>query len=244
MVLDAESLNGKVLAVTGATSGIGAATVRSLVKAGARVVAASRRAPRLQALVAELGADVVVGVPADVRRPDACGEVVRTARERFGQLDGIVVSAGIGAYGGILDLSDDLVAEMMDVNYGGTVWAVRAAVPALLDAGGGDIVIVASVAGLRGGANEAIYAGTKAAQVALAGALDRELRPSGIRVSALCPAAVDTEFALGRGRTADDPWLKTVLQPEDVADAVMTVLQQPRHMRTTQWSMWAMSEPS
>lgn len=233
-----------VAVVTGATSGIGAATARALGKAGAKVAVGSRRLSRLHQLVEELGPQNAVAVPIDVRSPDACLQLVRTAESRFGHVNTLVACAGVGAYGGILDGSDDDIAEMMDVNYGGTVWAVRAAVPALLANGGGDIVIVASVAGLRGGANEAIYAGTKAAQVVLAGALDRELRERDIRVTAICPASVNTEFAIGKGRVDSDPWLKTVLQPEDVAAAITAVLLQPRHVRTTQWALWPMSEPA
>ena len=134
---------------------------------------------------------------------------------------------------------------MMDTNFAGTVWTVRAAVPEMLrTTGGGDIVIVASVAGLRGGADEAVYAGTKFAQVGLAGALDRELREKGIRVTAVCPAGVETEFAIGAGRTAGDPALADYLRPEDVAFAIATVLAQPRRVRTTLWSLWSMRQQS
>lgn len=133
----------------------------------------------------------------------------------------------------------------MDTNFAGTVWSVRAAVPHLRAHGsGGDIVIIASVAGLRGAANEAVYAGTKFAQVGLAGAIDRELRPDGVRVTTICPAAINTEFALGNGREPGDPWLDEVLTSDDVASAVVTVLRQPRHMRTQMWSMWSMVEGS
>ena len=79
-----------------------------------------------------------------------------------------MANAGIGIFGSILEHTDEESAEMMDVNYAGTVWGVRAAVPALIANGGGDIVIIASVAGLRGGPSEAVYAGTKFAQVAIA----------------------------------------------------------------------------
>jgi 3-oxoacyl-[acyl-carrier protein] reductase len=121
---------------------------------------------------------------------------------------------------------------------------VRAAVPALLDAGGGDIVIVSSVAGLRGGGDEAVYAGTKFAQVGLAGSLDRELRERGIRVTAVCPAGVHTDFAMGTGREPDSPFLADFLRPEDVAFAIVTVLRQPRRVRTTLWSLWSMRQQS
>jgi 3-oxoacyl-[acyl-carrier protein] reductase len=111
-------------------------------------------------------------------------------------------------------------------------------------AGGGDVVIISSVAGLRGGGNEAVYAATKFAQVGLAGSLDREVRTDGIRVSTICPAGVHTEFAIGAGRVADDPALKDFLRPEDVGAAVLSVLRQPRRMRTTLWSMYSMAESS
>ena len=91
---------------------------------------------------------------------------------------------------------------------------------------------------------EAVYASTKFAQVGLAGALDRELREKGVRVSAICPAGVNTEFALGLGRTAGDPALDDFLRPEDVGHAIVTVLEQPRRIRTTLWTMWSMAEQS
>jgi 3-oxoacyl-[acyl-carrier protein] reductase len=236
-------LDGKVVVVTGASSGIGAATAEALVNAGALVVLGARRGERLDEMVGRLGPDHALAVVTDVKVPADSKRLVARATERFGHLDAFVANAGIGIYGSVLDNSDDDLANMIDVNYAGTVWGVRAAVPAILDNGGGDVVIVASVAGLRGGANEAVYAGTKFAQVGFAGAIDREFREKGVRVSTICPAAVDTEFALGTGRTAGDPWLKDVLRGEDVAHAVVTVLA-PRHVHTTQWAMWAMSEPS
>jgi 3-oxoacyl-[acyl-carrier protein] reductase len=147
-------------------------------------------------------------------------------------------------YGGIIDGSDEEMREMIDTNFTGTVWGVRAAVPALLAGGGGDIVIVSSVAGLRGGADEAVYAGTKGAQVIFAGAIDRELRESGIRVTTICPAAVSTEFAFGHGRTEGDDWLDEVLTPEDVAGSIVQTLQQPRRVRTTQVTMWSAAQAS
>jgi len=102
--------------------------------------------------------------------------------------------------------------------------------------------VIASVAGLRGGANEAVYAATKFAQVGLAGALDRELAPKGIRVTTLCPAGTRTEFAMGYGRSSGMPGLEDMLDPRDIAMAALTVLRQPRRMRTQLWSMWSMSE--
>jgi NADP-dependent 3-hydroxy acid dehydrogenase YdfG len=238
------SLADDVIAITGATSGIGAAAARQLVAAGAKVALGARHGDRLDAMVEELGADNAVAVVSDTRRPADNQALVDAARARFGKLTGLVANAGIGAYGSILDHDDELLARMIETNYSGTVWAIRAAVPALLDAGGGDIVIVASVAGLRGGADEAVYAGTKFAQVGLAGSLDRELRPKGIRVTAICPAGVSTEFAMGTGRTPDMPQLRDFLDADDVGFAITTVLQQPRRLRTTLWSLWSNGQSS
>ncbi|MFO7779674.1 MAG: SDR family oxidoreductase [Nitriliruptoraceae bacterium] len=236
-----ESLNGNVIAITGASAGIGAASARALVAEGASVTLGARRRDRLEGLAEELGDQVAV-VEMDVRDPAAAQQLVETAVERFGRLDALVANAGIGAYGGIMDLDDDTLREMMDTNIAGTVWPIRAAVPHFLEQGAGDIVIVASVAGLRGGDDEAVYAATKFAQVGLAGALDRELREKQIRVSTLCPGGTATEFAMGAGRTPDMPGLAEMLRPEDVAEAVVTVLRQPRSMRTLLWSMRSIHE--
>jgi NADP-dependent 3-hydroxy acid dehydrogenase YdfG len=244
MPAEIRSLVEDVIVVTGATSGIGAATAAQLVDAGAKVALGARRVDRLDRLVAELGEANAVGIPCDVRRPGDCEDLVAAALAKFGRLTGVVANAGLGAYGGISDHPDEMVSRIIDTNFAGTVWAVRAALPGILASGGGDVVIVSSVAGLRGAANEAVYAGTKFAQVGLAGALDRELRPRGVRVTAICPAGVATEFAMGFGRTPDMPGLDDFLMPEDVAFAVTTVLKQPRRLRTTQWTLWSNAQSS
>lgn len=241
MPYELNDLTGTVVAITGASAGIGRATAVLLAEAGASVVLAARRVDRLAEVIEQIGADRALAVPTDVRDPEQCRRLVAAAVERFGRLDTMVANAGIGMYGGIEDGTDDDLARMLDINLAGTVWSVRAAVPELRRNGGGDIVIVASVAGLRGDGNEAVYAATKFGQVGLAGALDRELRADGIRVTALCPAGVTTEFALGAGRTEGDPALEVFLQPEDIAFQVRTVLQQPRRMRSTLWSIWSMA---
>jgi 3-oxoacyl-[acyl-carrier protein] reductase len=245
MPAETRDLTSTVVAITGASSGIGAAAARLLLEAGARVVVQARREDRLKELVDEFGTDNVVAVPGDVQEPDAARDLVEAAVNSFGRLDSIVVSAGIGAYGGILDASDGELLTMLRTNVDSTVWGVRAAVRQFREQGtGGDVVVISSVAGLRGGGSEAVYAATKFAQVGLAGSLDREVRPEGIRVSTICPAGVHTEFAIGRGRTEGDPALDQFLQPTDVAAAVVTVLSQPRRMRTTLWALWSMAESS
>lgn len=234
-------LTENVIAITGASSGIGAATARALVAEGASVVLGARRGSRLAEMASDLGSQVGT-VEMDVRKPADSARLVDEAFARFGRLDALVANAGIGAYGGIMDLSDEQLAEMMDTNVAGTVWPIRAAVPRFVEAGEGDVVIVASVAGLRGAGDEAVYAATKFAQVGLAGGLDRELRSTGIRVCTICPGGTATEFAMGAGRTPDMPGLADMMRPEDVAAAVVTVLRQPRSMRTLVWSMRSTQE--
>ena len=236
-----EDLSGSVVAITGASSGIGAATAEVLAAEGASVVLGARRRDRLEELTSKLGARAAA-VEMDVRNPDDSSRLIQTAVDRFGHIDTLIANAGIGAYGGIMDLSDDQLREMMDTNVAGTVWPIRAAVPHFLQAGIGDIVIVASVAGLRGAGDEAVYAATKFAQVGLAGALDRELREKGIRVSVIAPGGTATEFAMGAGRTPDMPGLADMLRPKDVASAVLAVLRQPRSIRTLVWSIRSIKE--
>ncbi len=234
-------INGLTVAITGASAGIGAATARAVIAEGASAVLGARRVDRLEELAAELGPNVAV-VEMDVREPADARRLVDEAYSRFGRLDALVANAGIGAYGGIMDLTDEKLKTMMDTNVAGTVWPIRAAVPGFVEQGAGDIVIVASVAGIRGNGDEAVYAATKFAQVGLAGGLDRELRESGVRVSTICPGGTATEFAMGAGRTPDMPGLADMMSAENVAEAVVTVLKQPTSMRTLIWSMRSIQE--
>jgi 3-oxoacyl-[acyl-carrier protein] reductase len=238
-----ESLQDRVVVITGASAGIGRATARELVGAGARVVLGARRKERLDELEAE-AAGRVVGMEMDVRSPDDNRRLVLMALERFGRVDSLVANAGIGMYGGILDHTDEALQTMLDTNVAGTVWPIRAVVPHFIEQGHGDIVIVASVAGFRGGGDEAVYAATKFAQVGLAGGLDRELREHGIRVTTIGPAGTSTEFAMGAGRYEGMPALETYLKPEDVAFAIRTCLEQPRRVRTQWWTLWSMGQGS
>jgi len=241
----ARSIEGTIVAITGASAGIGAAAAYDLVAAGARVAVSARRQDRLTKMVDDLGDDRVVAVTGDVRDPALNDALVRAAVDKWGRLDTMVANAGIGAYGGILDLDDATLTEMVETNYLGTVWSARSAVRQFRSQGdGGDLIVVSSVAGFRGGAEEAVYAGTKHAQVGLGGSLDRELRAEGIRVTLICPAGTATEFAIGAGRTAGSPDLDAFLRAEDVAHAVRVVLEQPRSVRTTVWQMWSMQQQS
>ena len=232
-----QSLEGRVALVTGASRGIGASVARALDAAGVRLGLASRSGD-------DLGIAGAVARPADVRDPAALVAIANETSERFGRLDILIVNAGVGAYGPILDLPDDQLEEMIDVNVKGAIYAVRAALPHLMNSDVGELVTIASEAGRRGLPNEAVYCASKFAQVGLTRALDHELREHGIRCTNVCPGGVATDFAMGRGRTPDMPALAGMMRPEDVAETVMFVLTRPRNHRILEVALRPVTEQS
>lgn len=245
MTNTSRSLTDSVIALTGAGGGIGNATARLVLEAGAKVVAGDLQATGLTHLLEDWGPDRVAVCTGDVRDEATSEALVRTAVEAFGRLDSVVANAGVGFYGGVLDATPEQIRLMVDVNLLGTVWLARAAVRQFREQGeGGDIVIMGSVAGLLiGGGQEAVYAATKGAQINLGHALDRELRHEGVRTTVIAPAGVNTPFAAADGRFGDaDPADGPFMQPADIAGAIAYTLSQPRRMRTELWTMWSLAE--
>ena len=230
-------LEGKVALVTGASRGIGAAVARALAAQGARLGLASRSGD-------DLGIDGAVARPCDVRRPDELEALAAATAERHGGIDVLVANAGVGAYGPFLELPPDQLEEMIDVNVKGTLYAVRAALPYLLESDEADLVTVASEAGRRGLPLEAVYCASKFAQVGFTRALDHELREQGVRCSNVCPGGVATDFAMGRGRTPDMPALAGMMSAEDVAEVVVFALTRPRTHRILETAFRPVTEPS
>jgi 3-oxoacyl-[acyl-carrier protein] reductase len=230
-------LEGKAAFVTGASGGIGAAVARALAAAGVSVGMASRRGDAL-------GLERALGVTCDVRDPAQVDAAVAATVERFGRLDIVVANAGVGAYGAFLDLSPEYLEEMIDVNLKGTLYAVRAALPNLLESGEGDIVTLASEAGRRGLPYEAVYCASKFGQVGFTRALDHELREQGVRCTNVCPGGVATDFALEEGRGRSRDVLAGMMTAEDVAEVVMFVLTRPRNHRILETALRPVSEPS
>ncbi len=236
-------LTGKVVAITGATAGIGRATARAVVAEGASAVVGGRRRQRLDELEAELG-EAVLGVEMDVRDPDASRRMVDAAVERYGKLDVMVANAGIGAYGGIMDLTDEKLADHDGYQCRRNGLADPCGRASLLRDGRGRH----RHRGFRRWATWCAVMRRSMRQRSLLrwvwpGGLDRELRDKNIRVSTICPGGTATEFAMGAGRTPDMPGLADMMRPENIADAVVTVLSQPATMRTLVWSMRSTQEP-
>jgi NADP-dependent 3-hydroxy acid dehydrogenase YdfG len=231
------SLEGKVALVTGASRGIGAAVARQLDAAGAKLGLASRSGD-------DLGIADAVARPTDVRSLEELEALAAATVERHGRLDIVVANAGVGAYGSFLDLRLEHLEEMIDVNLKGTLYAVRAALPHLLAAGGGDVVTLASEAGRRGLPLEAVYCASKFGQVGFTRALDHELREHGIRCTNVCPGGVATDFALDDGRGRPPEALAGMMSADDVAEVVLFVLTRPRGHRILETALRPMTEAS
>ena len=182
------NVHGKTVVVTGGTRGIGLAIVEAFVERGARVVVGARRpAPRLD----ELG---VSFVPTDVRVEAQLFALVERAFALHGGLDVLVNVAGVSVWRSLERVDADFWSELVDTNLKGVLWACKAAATRL--AAGGAIVNVASLAGKRGSANNAVYCASKFGVVGLTQALAKELGPRGIRVNGVCPVYVRTDSLL------------------------------------------------
>lgn len=234
------TLADRVVIITGASSGVGAATTRALAEQGAKVTAVARSADRMTDLFN--GLDGVDIEPGDVRKLADMERIASATTERHGRIDAVIANAGVGEYADFLDMSPDTVQEIVEINLTGTIWTIRAVLPTMLASGRGDVIVVSSVVALMDAGGEAVYAATKAAQKRLAGCLDQELREQGVRVSTLCPGGIRTGFAMGRGREEGMADLDTMMEADDVAAAILTVLSQPANVRTTLWGFSSMLE--
>jgi NAD(P)-dependent dehydrogenase (short-subunit alcohol dehydrogenase family) len=205
----------KAALVTGGSSGIGFAIARMLREEGYDVTVASRRQERVDAAADELGA---FGVAANVADEADCVRLVEAHHERFGQLDVLVNSAGIGFASTIKDLQTKHLDLQLGINLRGLALVTREAVPHLCEAKG-LIVNLASVAGTMPAPGLSIYGATKAAVIALTKSLNYELEADGVRATAICPGFVDTPMAAWTGLQAED-----MIRPEDCAEVVRMLL--------------------
>jgi NADP-dependent 3-hydroxy acid dehydrogenase YdfG len=231
-----QPLAGRVAAVTGASSGIGAATAMALSRAGATLALAARRRDRLEAL-----RDALEG-PSSIYAVDLTDEgqaraSIEAANAEHGALHVLVNNAGVMLLGAVNGADTAGWRRMLDVNLWGLLTCTHAALPLIEASGGGDIVNVSSVAGRRADAGAAVYNMTKFGVHAFSEALRQEALHAGVRVTVVAPGFVDTELqghntdplvlaAMARSREQ----IGEVLQPEDVAEAVLYAVSRPSHV--------------
>jgi NADP-dependent 3-hydroxy acid dehydrogenase YdfG len=227
-------LKDQVVAITGASSGIGEATAVALAAAGAKVALAARRADRLEEIAARIAAagGEALAIPTDVADEASANAFVRAAAEHFGRLDALVNNAGVMQLGPIEGAPTEEWRRMVDVNVFGVLYCTHAALPIMREAGGGHIVNVSSVGGKVVGTYSGVYSLTKFGLGAFTEALRRESIAAGIRVTLVVPGSTATEL---RTHTREEILAETVqafagvtpLDPADLAAAIVAALAQP-----------------
>ncbi|MEV6536481.1 SDR family NAD(P)-dependent oxidoreductase [Streptomyces sp. NPDC051639] len=228
------TLEGRVVLVTGASSGIGRAIAIALSKAGARVAAGARRADRVRSL-AEDAPGEVLALELDVTDPQSVRDAVEATVERFGALDVLVNNAGVMLSGQILGADTTEWTRMVETNLLGSMYAVHSALPHLLRSKGA-VVQISSTSGRVSSAASGVYAATKFGVTAFSEALRQEVTEQGVRVVVVEPGFVATELTTHITDPAIQAMAKTMaesmrtLQAEDIAGAVLYALSQPEHV--------------
>jgi NADP-dependent 3-hydroxy acid dehydrogenase YdfG len=210
-----------VLVITGASTGIGAATARRAVEFGQRVVLAARSEDKLEALARELGGEKAIAVRCDVASWHDQQAVVQTALERFGRMDAYFANAGFGAKRGFLEESVEHWKSVIDTNVFGAALSIRASLGHFKKNNSGHLILTSSIAGRRA-LPGSLYSATKHAVTAMGEALRQEIAETDIKMTLIEPGAVDTPFFDNRPSGA--------LEADDIARAVMFALTQPPHV--------------
>jgi short-subunit dehydrogenase len=215
--------NGKVAIVTGASSGIGAATAVRLAELGADMVGAARRADRLEETMAACRRhrERSFGQVTDVARRDDCEQLAAAALERFGRVDVIINNAGISLHRSAADTSVEDIERVTAINYFGAVYLTMAALPHLLERRSGSVINVTSVAGYLPNALEAAYGASKAALSRWSHGLSVDLHGTGVHVGVLSPGPIQTEI----WSDPDDDYRGKMYPPEVVADGVVRMVE-------------------
>jgi clavulanate-9-aldehyde reducatase len=232
----AGALEGRVAAVTGASSGIGEATARALSAAGASVALGARRTDRLEAIAGRLDGPTLVRA-VDVSDEEQARDFVQAAHDELGGLDILVNNAGLMLLGPVADSDTDDWRRMIGVNLLGLLYCTHAALPLLGAGGTGDIVNVSSVAGRRADAGAAVYNMTKFGVHAFSEALRQEALHRGIRVTTVAPGFVETELQghnknplVQQATEKAREQIGEVLRAEDIADAIVHAVTRPAHV--------------
>jgi short-subunit dehydrogenase len=227
------SLEGRVVAITGASAGIGRASAVAFAARGARLVVGARRVDLLETLAAEIRAagGEALAIALDVADAEQVNAFVRGAVERYGRLDVLVNNAGYGVRGPVATTPAEVFEQLMRVNYLGTVYGCLAAIPVMTRQRSGVIINVSSIVGHRSLPTGGAYAATKAAQISLTEALRVELRGTGVHACTVHPVGTETEFGLVQARLSGDPEPKPFgpqQSAQSVADAIVRCAEHPR----------------
>ncbi len=216
-------LEGRVALVTGASRGIGQAIARTLGRMGAMLSLCARDTQKLQSACHDLEAEGarVLALPADVSRPDEITSLVQTTERSLGPIEILVNNAGIGHFAPIQESSEANWDSTLDTNLKAVFLLSKAVAPGMISRRSGHIINIASLAGKNAFAGGSIYCASKWGLLGLTQCAAEDLRPYGIRVSAICPGSVATDFS---PHSSKDPG--KMLQPEDVAHAVEMILTQ------------------
>jgi NADP-dependent 3-hydroxy acid dehydrogenase YdfG len=225
MSANSEGLGSAVALVTGGVSGIGAAIAAALRDRGATVVAVDRYA-KAESAPGEASRELA----ADVRDYEAMAAISAKVNEEFGHLDIVIANAAITDWGLMSTGDPRRWHDVIDTNVLGVAHTIRAALPILIAQGHGHVVITASISGRTTYVGEPIYIASKWALVGLGGALRKEVGDSGVRVSLIEPGIVNTPLVRDTVEGAAELASRQSLNPEDVARAVMFVLEQPAHV--------------
>ncbi|HXU19632.1 MAG TPA: SDR family NAD(P)-dependent oxidoreductase [Verrucomicrobiae bacterium] len=216
-------LEGRVALVTGASRGIGKAIARTLGRMGAKLSLCARDTQTLQSARRELEAEgsTVLDVPADISRPDDITSLVQATERSLGPIEILVNNAGIGHFAPIQECSDANWDATLDTNLRAVFLLSKAVAPGMISRRSGHIINIASLAGKSAFAGGSIYCASKWGLLGLTQCAAEDLRPYGIRVSAICPGSVATDFSPHSGKDQGK-----MLQPDDVAHAVEMILTQ------------------
>lgn len=216
-------LEGRVALITGASRGIGKAIARTLGQMGAMLSLCARDPQRLQSARGELEADgvKVLAVPADVSRPDDITSLVQTTERSLGPVEILVNNAGIGDFAPIQEATEANWDATLNTNLKAVFLLSKAVAPGMISRRSGHIINIASLAGKNAFAGGGVYCASKWGLLGLTQCAAEDLRPYGVRVSAICPGSVASDFSPHSGK---DPG--KMLQPEDVAHAVEMILTQ------------------
>lgn len=238
------TLKNRIAIVTGASRGIGRATAELLAKEGAHVVITARGREQLEEVADGIRKEggKVTAIPGDVTNPDDVSRVFEAAQSEDGSLDILVNNAGIGILGSLSEMSIEDFDLQLDINVRSVFLYTRAIIPILSANGGGNIVNIASISGLAGMAGATAYSATKWATIGMSRGLDKELSPLGIKVTAICPAGVDTTWAFGTGIDPVDVTDADRLSPATIAESVLFAIKQPKNARVTEMVVYPMSE--